>query len=802
MPMNKEVFDQYRKIVTYEIEARNLKLTGSVDIGGNIIIGGNLTVTGSFSGSNLLTDDVTVNYITGSILVSGSDFRGPTATITNITGSEISAQNVYVSGTLSGSSLLTDDVTVQYVTGSILVSGSDIRSPTATITNINVTNLTGSTISGSSILGPSAIITNIVSTNVTGSTLISGSSIYGANAIITNVTATNVTGSLVSGSDIRGATATITTIASTNIIGTNITGSTLISGSSIYGNNAIITNITGSQSSISGTAYVQNLSGSGNISGSTFQGTLVTGIAGSGSTLLVGNVYLTGSGAVSLTQTGQSIYISGSTGTGSGAGSGTGSLGPYTYIIYSGSASGGPYFAEDDKGSVVYSGSNATTVIQNTVNNLSSGGNIFIKAGDYAIPSTVAIWRDKINLLGEGRLTRFYLTSGRAANTHILSIGSGSLTNWDVQIKNLCLDGNRSAGHLGAMMGITTYGGRIWIDNVYIINVTGSGINPAWTDDIWITNSYFSNCLEGIWIDIGTRRAKVLNNEILGCDNIGFVYICNNTPAGPTHNVGSLSGEIEIRGNTIHDNYVQGIYARWGVRNSIFAENVVYSNGSHGIQLESDVGKENWMNLISNNIIFNNTGSGIFLGSNQNDLTVIGNIVYNNTSTDKSGIYIGGTNLTRIGIFDNTVFNNNYGVRINATYVDVKNNKIYETGAGASRTQLWGIIEDGSANYCNYIDNYLNNNINGAIQFVGANDIIKRNIGYTTENAGTATISAQSGSFAHGLSASVNNVTLTASGSATNLYMGALSWYPSGSAGFWIVQTGSGTVAVNWKAEV
>ncbi len=67
---------------------------------------------------------------------------------------------------------------------------------------------------------------------------------------------------------------------------------------------------------------------------------------------------------------------------------------------------------------------------------------------------------------------------------------------------------------------------------------------------------------------------------------------------------------------------------------------------------------------------------------------------------------------------------------------------------------------------------------------------------------GITTITAQSGSFVHGLSASPSVVFLTASGSAATMYMGALGWYPSGSLGIWVYQTGSGTVAVNWHAEI
>ncbi len=68
---------------------------------------------------------------------------------------------------------------------------------------------------------------------------------------------------------------------------------------------------------------------------------------------------------------------------------------------------------------------------------------------------------------------------------------------------------------------------------------------------------------------------------------------------------------------------------------------------------------------------------------------------------------------------------------------------------------------------------------------------------------GTLVLTATSGSTPHGLSGTPKWVFLTNSGStSSNTYLGSLGWYPSGSTGIWILQTGSGTVAVNWRAEI
>ncbi len=66
------------------------------------------------------------------------------------------------------------------------------------------------------------------------------------------------------------------------------------------------------------------------------------------------------------------------------------------------------------------------------------------------------------------------------------------------------------------------------------------------------------------------------------------------------------------------------------------------------------------------------------------------------------------------------------------------------------------------------------------------------------ENSGTATISAPSGSLAHGLVSAPTIVNLTVSGSIP----AQVSWTSSGSAGIWVYHTAGGDLPISWKAEV
>ena len=77
----------------------------------------------------------------------------------------------------------------------------------------------------------------------------------------------------------------------------------------------------------------------------------------------------------------------------------------------------------------------------------------------------------------------------------------------------------------------------------------------------------------------------------------------------------------------------------------------------------------------------------------------------------------------------------------------------------------------------------------------------------STIKKGTFNLTAQSGSIPHGLTAAPAQVFLSVSGSTTGgtsatWYLGGLLWFLSGSTGFWVVQTGSGTLGVNWEAKI
>lgn len=188
-------------------------ITGSSIVSGSNIYGPNAVITNvsttnvsgsTISGSLFKGTNVTVAYVSGSSIVSGSTVLGANGNFVNVNATNITGS------TISGSSLLAPTATITNVnatnvTGST-ISGSNIYGPNATVTNVYVTNLSGSgTISGSTVMASTLQVASfspasITATTITGSTSVSGSTVY---ASILSGSAIKIVGDI-SGSSFSG----------------------------------------------------------------------------------------------------------------------------------------------------------------------------------------------------------------------------------------------------------------------------------------------------------------------------------------------------------------------------------------------------------------------------------------------------------------------------------------------------------------------------------------------------------------------------------------------------------------------
>jgi len=563
-------------------------------------------------------------------------------------------------------------------TGSI--SGSTVRG----------TNITGSQVSISGNLyvdgdiSGSIISDNLTAVTVTGSSIVSGSSIYGATGKITNLTAVNVTGStLVSGSIVAGATGTLTTVNSTNVNSTYVTGSSIISGSSVYGKDAILMNVTST-----------NITGSTLISGSVFRGPAATITTINGT-----NIYASSnmSGSTVQGQTGtldtvNAVDFSGS----SIVASDSGLHKAASYIIYSGSASGGPYFAENgSSGLIEFSGSNFGTVLNASI---VSGSTVIVKEGKYSFSTAryfpgnatfeigVAL-KDNLHLVIQKGAT---ITQDDALKLEVLFGGNLSGTNNGVPLENVTIevhgiiDGNYSnqsytqpssefeacpialyannssfpivrAQNYGRYGALVLYSDAIHSpQNVDVGFVFGSGSfdvthNQANALDLEHCDYITVGKVQGILLDgrvlqIPDGGSNIIVGEVLGKD-------CESTLLATTANVISL--ENLVINSIIGNGYLSGSTNQQvliNCSNAVPAKNIqigeiiAKSGSSNGVSLFPSLTGSLTVNLQIGKIISYNNGraggtySGVLVGDYADTIS-IGELISYDDKSSKTQVY-------------------------------------------------------------------------------------------------------------------------------------------------------------------
>lgn len=115
---------------------------------------------------------------------------------------------------------------------------------------------------------------------------------------------------------------------------------------------------------------------------------------------------------------------------------------------------------------------------------------------------------------------------------------------------------------------------------------------------------------------------------------------------------------LKILRNQVYNNLSYGIDPHDDSRAFEVAHNKVYANGNHGI-IFSRLCQNN---VIHNNEVYDNAAHGIMLDRGSNNNVIRDNLVYNN----RDGIAIFQSSDNQI--FNNTLNNNNRGIRINATF--------------------------------------------------------------------------------------------------------------------------------------
>lgn len=361
---------------------------------------------------------------------------------------------------------------------------------------------------------------------------------------------------------------------------------------------------------------------------------------------------------------------------------------------------------------------------------INPGGKAFIKASTYIINVAVSLC-DNLTVEGEGSNTLLQTTS----DISILYANDKE----NIIIQNLRVEGDGD-----------------------ISKTSQRGINFGWAKESSIIDCFINNLgYDGIIVGFNSENILIEGNDITNCKDDGI-------------SLSNVAGDIRVIGNTSRSNTYSGIHVDTGCDYLLIDSNFCEENDDCGIEAVRTSGDGSTKSVISNNITKSNTNAGINLtgvssykhenwGVSNNltsnnaigikleetqNILIIGNYVVDNTPSH--GINLNSNN-NNISIVDNYVRGStSHGICLN-----VNNDDCVIQGNVCVNNTEYGLRIVNANNEDNIVkNNYLLGNTSGAVNGVGTNTIFSQNVGYVTENSGTATIpngTATTGNVAHGL---------------------------------------------------
>ena len=453
------------------------------------------------------------------------------------------------------------------------------------------------------------------------------------------------------------------------------------------------------------------------------------------------------------------------------------------------------YYAKNGTtGEIEFCGTNASQVIQQTINALGrpEGGIIFIKAGEYTLNSPISIANvNNMTIRGEGMGKTILKNAGIVKND--------ATPTYYLSIEDMTIDINNVSARNCINLASYTYYARI--RNVEMKNTNnrfllhwGSAVN------LIVENCIFIDGGLGEGADNAAGSSYVENNATTIFRNNLFIKT-SASKGGGMLTTGS-SGRIIIEGNTfIDENDVS--YAAVSLENSFgYIEGAIVTNNygiGHYMGISLGNSQDNELNEVivkGNNIahlILFNVNHGTVQGNIIHDgkygihvkysekIIVDGNIIYNTnifnseTNFDKGGIYA--HEVKNITITSNIIFDNQttpttpYGIRIsNTNYTLIDANSV-------SSKLGYQFVDAGG---------------NGEIIF-GENSFLTHNSGTATITSGTTSVTVN-----HGLTATPTAITVTPSENIGDVWVDSIT---STSFTIHCETAPSSDVTVYWYAE-
>ncbi len=265
-------------------------------------------------------------------------------------------------------------------------------------------------------------------------------------------------------------------------------------------------------------------------------------------------------------------------------------------------------------GETVYSGDNASFVIQSAIDALSSnGGSILMREGRYYAHITL---HDSVSLYGQSSST---ILSPDDTNHPCIKMDKCNFST----VSNLKIDGNQNnrAGihiHSGSHCKIV----NTWIcncfDGVYVNGtphdflIQGNTINHIQDDGLDVNGMVKSQIIgnnindcgdNGIDTD-GTEYTTFSGNVITNCSGSGLEL--EQERSNPP-----LTQYCAVTGNIIYNSGYDGIHMRSGGYNTI-SGNTIIGSDRYGIYFDNAGGGDAMFNVVVGNLIFNSGSNGIY----------------------------------------------------------------------------------------------------------------------------------------------------------------------------------------------
>jgi len=371
--------------------------------------------------------------------------------------------------------------------------------------------------------------------------------------------------------------------------------------------------------------------------------------------------------------------------------------------------------AQDNKGRTRFSSKDAATVIQSALDALTKGGLISIKSGVYEFTSSLDLTGKKaIRLIGE-------------------------TPHWEVADIGVVFKlGNGVNAPIIKCENPSTTDAYITIQNILF---NGNKANQA-SGDVLSFNYTDYVYLKNIILTYGFRFGLyALNSEVWFLENV-------KAKKNGSHGLYLVVGSLIAVGGQSNDNGGDGYYV----------------GGMTGVKF---YGVNSFLNDVDG-FHFDGTKEPELFGCNP-------------WKNDEHGFFFDG--VERGNIFGGVAKNNNQDPAVGYKYGIALANSVRCTISGvksfddqAVKTQSYGLAEWGTSDYNRIIDCDLEGNKLGAVYLtVGGNTVFRRNIGYVTENSGTATGTGAQQAIAHGcdFTPADVNVILTNIDDGANPYLSA-----------------------------